>query len=280
MGLTGCPSGSCRPQMGAMLAHESCCTKIHASVIHFLIMRGILPIDHINTSRPRQNQCRVIPAPMTSGVCILGICFLGVAFRGIPTPMLFLGLYFVYLHSRVAFRRMQHRSLLGIEFWLFAFWGFRFGESQHRCLLGIAFWVFCILGVAFRGSPTSMPSGGCILGICILGVLVLGMPPGGCIMCILGVTFRGILHSGGCVSGKIYIVSCNGKKYGNQMILRHFFKNQHHISPNHGKYPSESSGTWLMHLCESCIPPNSVIFTIYTPHCSSSHHMLIKCQLK
>ena len=67
--------------------HESCCTKIHASVIHFLVMRGILPIDHINTSRPRQNQCWGIPAPMTSGVSILDIRFLGVAFRGIPTPM-------------------------------------------------------------------------------------------------------------------------------------------------------------------------------------------------
>ena len=76
---------------------------------------------------------------------------------------------------------------------------------------------------------------------------------------------------------KGYIASFNGEKYGNQMIRRHCF-NQHHISPNHGKHPPESSGTLLMHLSESCV--RKKCFSSNKQHCSSSDHMVIKCQLK
>ena len=45
------------------------------------------------------------------------------------------------------------------------------------------------------------------------------------------------------------------------MIRSHFFLYRHHISPNHGKHPSEPSWTLLMHQSESCVrKKSSVVF--------------------
>ena len=76
-----------------------------------------------------------IPTRMPSGGSILGICILGVAVR----------------------KKSRHVCLLGVAFWVFAFWG---------CILGI-----CILGVAIRENPDTyafwglyfgyLHSGGC-----------------------------------------------------------------------------------------------------------------------
>ena len=64
---------------------------------------------------------------MPSGGRILGICILGVAIRENPDTY----------------------ALLGVAFWVFAFWGLRFVKI-----------------------PTRIPSGGCILDISILGVTI------------------------------------------------------------------------------------------------------------
>ena len=92
-----------------------------------------------------------IPTRMPSGGSILGICILGVAVRK---------------------------------------------KSRHVCLLGVAFWVFAFWGLRLLKIPTSMPSGDCILGICILGVAIRENPD---TYALWGSHF-GHLHSGGCDS--------------------------------------------------------------------------------
>ena len=156
-----------------------------------------------------------IPTRMPSGGCdfenpdtlcllgILGICILGVA---------------------IVSEKSRHVCLLGVAFWVFAFWGLRFVKIPTRmpsggCILGIcilgvairenpdtyAFWgshfggylKIPILGVAIRLKiPTRMPSGGRILGICILGVAIRENPD---TYAFWGSHF-GYLHSGGCDS--------------------------------------------------------------------------------
>ena len=91
-----------------------------------------------------------IPTRMPSGGRILGICILGVAIRG----------------------------------------------NSDVCLLGVAFWVFAFWGLRFVKIPTRMPSGGCVLGICILGVAIRENPD---TYAFWGLHF-GHLHSGGCDS--------------------------------------------------------------------------------
>ena len=92
-------------------------------------------------------------------------------------------------------------------------------KSRHVCLLGVAFWVLAFWGLRFVKIPTRMPSGGCILSICILGVAIRENPDRYAFwrshlgICILGVAIRenpdtyafwrshfGYLHSGGCDS--------------------------------------------------------------------------------
>ena len=92
-----------------------------------------------------------IPTRMTSGGSILGICILGVAVRK---------------------------------------------KSRQVCLLGVAFWVFAFWGLRFVKIPTRMPSEDCILGICILGVAIRENPD---TYALWGSHF-GHLHSGGCDS--------------------------------------------------------------------------------
>ena len=91
-----------------------------------------------------------IPTRMPSWGCILGIYILGVAIRENPDTYAFWGLHFWYLHSG----------------------GCDSCKSRHVCLLGVAFWVFAFWGLRFVKIPTRMPSGGCVLGICILGVAI------------------------------------------------------------------------------------------------------------
>ena len=132
---------------------------------------------------------------MPSGCCILGIGILGVAIR----------------------EKSRHVCLLGVAFWVFAFWGLRFVKIPTRmpsggrilgiCILGAirknfdtyAFWgyfAFAFWGLRFVKIPTRMPSGGCILGICILGVAIRENPD---TYAFWGSHF-GYLHSGGCDS--------------------------------------------------------------------------------
>ena len=63
-------------------------------------------------------------------------------------------------------------------------------------LLGVAFWVFAFWGLRFVKIPTRMRSGGRILGICILGVAIRENPD---TYAFWGSHF-GYLHSGGCDS--------------------------------------------------------------------------------
>ena len=91
-----------------------------------------------------------IPTRMPSGGCILGIGILGVAIR----------------------EKSRHVCLLGVAFWVFAFWGLRFVKIPTRLPSGGCILRICILGVRFVKIPTRMPSGGRILGICILGVAI------------------------------------------------------------------------------------------------------------
>ena len=115
-----------------------------------------------------------IPTRMPSGGRILGICILGFAIRENPDTYAFWGLHFGYLHSGGCDSR----------------------KSRHVCLLGVAFWVFAFWGLRFVKIPTRMPSGGCILGICILGVAIRENPD---TYAFWGSHF-GYLHSGGCDS--------------------------------------------------------------------------------
>ena len=69
-------------------------------------------------------------------------------------------------------------------------------KSRHVCLLGVAFWVFAFWGLRFVKIPTCMPSGGRILGICILGVAIRENPD---TYAFWGSHF-GYLYSGGCDS--------------------------------------------------------------------------------
>ena len=138
-----------------------------------------------------------IPTRMPSGGCILGICILGVAIRENPDTYAFWGLHFGYLHSGGCDSwKSRHVCLLGVAFWVFAFWGLRFVKIPTRmpsgcCILGI-----CILGVAIRENPTRMRPGGCLLGTCILGVAIRENPD---TYTFWGLYFR-YLHSGGCDS--------------------------------------------------------------------------------
>ena len=115
-----------------------------------------------------------IPTRMPSGGCFLGIYILGVAIRENPDTYAFWGLHFGYLHSG------------GCDSW----------KSRHVCLLGVAFWVFAFWGLRFVKIPTRMPSGGCIFGICILGVAIRENHD---TYAFWGLHF-GHLHSGGCDS--------------------------------------------------------------------------------
>ena len=111
---------------------------------------------------------------MLSGGRILGICILGVAIRENPDTYAIWGLHFGYLHSG------------GCDSW----------KSRHVCLLGVAFWVFAFWGLRFVKISTRMPSGVCVLGICILGVAIRENPD---TYAFWGLRF-GYLHSGGCDS--------------------------------------------------------------------------------
>ena len=132
------------------------------------------------------------------------------------------------LHSRgFLFGESRHWCLLSVEFWefafwslrfevtrhwchlrvvfcVYAFWGLHFGESLHRCFLGNpytdafwGFWVFWILGVSLRGMQAAMPFAGCILGILHYGGCVTGKPD---IVAFWGLNLA-FLHSGVFVSG-------------------------------------------------------------------------------
>ena len=69
-------------------------------------------------------------------------------------------------------------------------------KSRHVCLLGVAFWLFAFWGLRFVKIPTRMRSGGRILGIYILGVAIRENPD---TYAFWGSHF-GYLHSGGCDS--------------------------------------------------------------------------------
>ena len=138
-----------------------------------------------------------IPTRMPSGGCILGICILGVAIRENPDTYAFWGLHFGYLHSGGCDSwKSRHVCLLGVAFWVFAFWGLRFVKIPTRMPSGGAFWVFAFWGLRFVKIPTRMRSGGCILGTCILGVAIRENPD---TFTFWGL-YLGYLHSGGCDS--------------------------------------------------------------------------------
>ena len=74
---------------------------------------------------------------MPSGCCILGIGILGVAIR----------------------EKSRHVCLLGVAFWVFAFWGLRFVKIPTRMPSAGRIWVFAFWGLRFVKIPTRMPSG-------------------------------------------------------------------------------------------------------------------------
>ena len=134
---------------------------------------------------------------MPSGGCILGICILGVAIRENPDTYAFWGSHLVISILGVAIRENPDTH---------AFWESHFGylhsggcysgKSRHVYLLGVAFWVFAFWGLRFLKIPTRIPSGGCILDISILGVTIRENPD---TYAFWGLHF-GYLHSGGCDS--------------------------------------------------------------------------------
>ena len=113
-----------------------------------------------------------IPTRMPSGGCILGIGILGVAIR----------------------EKSRHECLLGVAFWVFAFWGFRFVKIPTRMPSGGCILSICILGVTIRENPDTNAFRGRILGICILGFAIRENPD---TYAFWGSHF-GYLHSGGC----------------------------------------------------------------------------------
>ena len=115
-----------------------------------------------------------IPTRMPSGVRILGIGILGVAIR----------------------EKSRHVCLLGVAFWVFAFWGLRFVKIPTRMRSGGRIFYICILGVAIRENPDTYAFWGSHLGICILGVAIRENPD---TYAFWGLHF-GYFHSGGCDS--------------------------------------------------------------------------------
>ena len=134
---------------------------------------------------------------MPSGCCILGIGILGVAIREKSRHVCLLGVAFwVFAFWGFRFVKIPTRMPSGGRIWVFAFWGLRFVKIPTRMPSGVAFWVFEFWGLRFVKIPTRMPSGGRILGICILGVAIRKNFD---TYAFWGLHF-GYLHSGGCDS--------------------------------------------------------------------------------